>query len=121
MTKRIHPNTIEEVRLSSNIVTVISDYVALSKRGENLVGSCPFCNEQPKSNILPNDTKDWTTRTSFTVSPTKGMYYCFNCHAGGNVFAFLRQIENRLFTDVVIDLANKCGVSVRFFGDITDT
>ena len=65
---------IEEVRSRNNIVDVISGYVRLKKSGSTYFGLCPFHNEKTPS---------------FSVTPSKQMYYCFGCGAGGNVFTFL--------------------------------
>lgn len=78
--------------------------MVLHERGKDLVGSCPYCKEQP-------------TKASFTISPTKNMYYCFNCCAAGNLIKFLMQIQDCLFADAVIDLASKCVVTIEFFFD----
>ena len=58
---RLHPDTIEEVKLRADIVDVVSEYVVLRKRGKDFVGLCPFHDEKTPS---------------FTVSPYKQMYYC---------------------------------------------
>ena len=79
---RYSDELIEEVRSRNDIVDVISQYVRLSKKGSTYFGLCPFHNEKTGS---------------FSVSPNKQMYYCFGCHAGGNVFTFLMQYENYTF------------------------
>ena len=68
--------TIEEVRSASDIVDVVSSYVKIQKRGAQYMGLCPFHNEKTPS---------------FSVSPSKQMYYCFGCGAGGNVITFIMQ------------------------------
>ena len=65
---------LNELRERTDIESLISQYVNLSKRGRNPKGLCPFHNEKTGS---------------FSVSPNKQMYYCFGCGAGGNVFTFL--------------------------------
>lgn len=57
---------------------VVGQYVSLTRRGSNLFGLCPFHSEKT---------------ASFSVSPDKGIYYCFGCHAGGGVINFIMQIE----------------------------
>ncbi|MDD6037446.1 MAG: DNA primase [bacterium] len=88
---------IEEVRSRTDIVDVISQYVRLQKRGSNYVGLCPFHNEKTGS---------------FSVSPSKQMYYCFGCGAGGNVMSFLMNYENASFPEVVEELAERAGVQL---------
>ncbi len=66
---RISPEVIDRVREAANIVDVISQYLDLRKRGQNFVGICPFHND---------------TRPSLYVSPSKEIYKCFACGAGGN-------------------------------------
>lgn len=88
---------VEEVRSRSDIVDVISQYVKLHKRGSNYVGLCPFHNEKTGS---------------FTVTPSKQMYYCFGCGAGGNVFTFLMNYENATFPEALAELADRAGVTL---------
>jgi DNA primase len=98
MIPRLHPETIEEVKAKVDIIDVVGEHVVLKKRGKDYLGTCPF--HQEKS-------------PSFSVSPTKQMYYCFGCQAGGNAITFLMELGKQSFTDVVLDLARKYQVSVR--------
>ncbi len=86
---------IEEVRIKNPIVDVISSYVHLSKRGSNYVGLCPFHNEKTPS---------------FSVSPGRGIFHCFGCGAGGNVFTFVMYYENFSFPEAMQKLADRAGV-----------
>jgi DNA primase len=95
---RLHPDTIEEVKAKVDIVDVIGGHVVLKKRGKDYLGSCPF--HQEKS-------------PSFSVSPTKQMYYCFGCQAGGNAINFLMELGKQSFTEVVLDLARRYQVQVQ--------
>ncbi|MBD2202155.1 DNA primase [Calothrix sp. FACHB-1219] len=95
---RLHPNTIEEVKQRADIVDVISEYVVLRKRGKDFVGLCPFHDEKTPS---------------FTVSPTKQMYYCFGCQASGNAIKFLMDLGKRSFAEVTLDLARRYQVPVQ--------
>ncbi len=94
---RLHPNTIEEVKLRADIVDVVSEHVVLRKRGKDFVGLCPFHDEKSPS---------------FTVSPTKQMYYCFGCLATGNAIKFMMDLGKRPFIEVVLDLARRYQVPV---------
>lgn len=94
---RYSDELIEEVRSRNDIVDVISQYVRLSKKGSTYFGLCPFHNEKTGS---------------FSVSPNKQMYYCFGCHAGGNVFTFLMQYENYTFGEAMEALAERVGVDL---------
>ncbi|MBD2692237.1 DNA primase [Anabaena catenula] len=95
---RLHPDTVEEVKLRADIVDVVSEYVVLRKRGKDFVGLCPFHDEKSPS---------------FTVSPSKQMYYCFGCQAGGNAIKFVMDLSKRHFTEVVLDLARRYQVPVQ--------
>ena len=88
---------VEEVRSRSDIVDVISGYVRLTKKGSTYFGLCPFHNEKTGS---------------FSVSPSKQMYYCFGCGAGGNVFTFLMQYENYTFPEAMQELAQRAGLEL---------
>ncbi|MCU6736251.1 DNA primase [Diplocloster agilis] len=88
---------IEEVRMKNDIVDVISGYVKLQRRGSTYFGLCPFHNEKSPS---------------FSVTPSKQMYYCFGCGAGGNVFTFLMEYENYTFPEALRMLAQRAGVEL---------
>lgn len=88
---------IEEIRARNDIVSVISEYVKLQRRGSSYFGLCPFHNEKSPS---------------FSVSPDKQMYYCFGCGAGGNVFTFLQEYENYSFPEALKYLADRAGVEL---------
>lgn len=94
---RIPDDKIEEVRSAVDIVDVVSDYVALKKRGTNFFGLCPFHSEKTPS---------------FSVNPERGIYKCFGCGKGGNVFSFLREIEKLDFVEAVRVLAERAGVTL---------
>lgn len=89
--------TVEEVRMRNDIVDVISGYVKLQKKGSNYFGLCPFHNEKSPS---------------FSVSPSKQMYYCFGCGAGGNVITFVMEYENYTFPEALKQLADRAGVKL---------
>lgn len=88
---------VEEVRAKNDIVDVISGYVRLQKKGSNYFGLCPFHNEKT---------------SSFSVSPSRQMYHCFGCGAGGNVFTFLMNYENYSFPEAVKTLGERAGVAL---------
>lgn len=88
---------IEEVRSRNDIVDVIGSYVKLKKKGSSYMGLCPFHNEKTGS---------------FSVTPSKQMYHCFGCGAGGNVFTFLMQYENYTFVEAMQELAQRVGIEL---------
>lgn len=88
---------LEEVRTRSDIVDIISGYVRLQKKGSNLFGLCPFHHEKSPS---------------FSVSPSKQMYYCFGCGASGNVITFVMEYENYSFQEAVQLLAERSGIQL---------
>ncbi len=95
---RLHPDTIEAAQQRADIVDVISEHVVLRKRGKDFVGLCPFHDEKTPS---------------FSVSPSKQMYYCFGCSAGGNAIKFLMEVGKRPFSEVVLDLCERYQVPVQ--------
>ena len=88
---------IEEVRSRNDIVAVIGARVKLTRKGANYFGCCPFHSEKTPS---------------FSVSPSKQMYYCFGCGAGGNVVTFLMNYENYNFTEAMEHLASRVGITL---------
>ncbi len=94
---RIPETVIDQVRLAADIVEVVGNHVALTQRGKNFVGLCPFHDD---------------STPSFNVSQDKQIYKCFACGAGGNVFTFLRDIENISFIEAVRQLADRVGIAL---------
>jgi DNA primase len=88
---------IEKVRERADIVEVISRYIPLKPAGKNYRALCPFHKEKTPS---------------FTVSPEKGLFHCFGCGVGGNVFTFLMRYEGISFYEAVKSLAERYGIPI---------
>ncbi len=88
---------IREVCERNDIVDVIGQYVKLTRKGSSLFGLCPFHNEKTGS---------------FSVSPSKQMYYCFGCGAGGSVLTFIKEYEHYTFKEAVEYLADRAGIEL---------
>ena len=88
---------IREIHARIDIASFIGQYVSLRKRGNDLVGLCPFHSEKTPS---------------FHVHPDRGFFKCFGCNEGGDVIAFVRKLENLDFPDAVRLLAAKAGVEL---------
>ncbi len=94
----IPPETIEAIRSKLDIVELVSEYVpGLSRAGRNMKGRCPFHQERTPS---------------FIVSPERQTFHCFGCGEGGDVFTFLRKIENLSFGEAAEKLAARVGVRI---------
>lgn len=103
MAGRIRQDDIQTVRERTDIVKVVSQYLTLRKTGHDSFGGlCPFHTERTPS---------------FSVSPSKGVYYCFGCGAGGDAIRFLREVEHLEFAEAVERLAKDAGVTLRYEGD----
>jgi DNA primase len=86
---------IQRVRDSSDIVSVVSEYVSLKKAGSSYKGLCPFHSEKSPS---------------FIVSPSRHTFHCFGCGKGGNVITFVMELEKMPFPEALRHLAAKAGV-----------
>jgi DNA primase len=100
MAGRIKSEDIALVREKTAIDDVIGEHVQLrSAGGGNLKGICPFHDEKSPS---------------FNVTPSRGMYYCFGCGAGGDVIKFVQEVEGLDFTDAVERLAARANITLRY-------
>ncbi|MCY4043121.1 MAG: DNA primase [Candidatus Dadabacteria bacterium] len=90
----------QELKSRVSIAEIINGYVPLKKAGASYKGLCPF-----------HDDKN----PSLHVDDDKGMFYCFSCKAGGDVFAFLQRINGGTFPEALREVAEKAGVSVEAF------
>jgi DNA primase len=94
---RFDQGAVREIHARIDIASFIGSYVSLRKRGNDLVGLCPFHTEKTPS---------------FHVHPDKGFFKCFGCGAGGDVITFLSKLENLSFPDAVRVLAKRAGVEL---------
>lgn len=94
----IPKETIDKIIEEARVDEVVGDFVALKKRGVNLLGCCPFHNEKTPS---------------FTVSPAKGIYKCFGCGASGNPVNFVMEHEQMSYPEALKYLAKKYNIEVQ--------
>jgi len=94
----IPEDVINQIRDRTDITVIVGQHVSLTSAGQNLKGLCPF--HQEKS-------------PSFTVSPSRQIFHCFGCGAGGNVFTFLTRITGGSFPEIVRDLGRKVGIEIQ--------
>lgn len=88
---------IEELKQRNNIVSVVSRYMPLEKKGRNYWGRCPFHLEKT---------------ASFSVNEVDQFYHCFGCKAGGNLFKFVMEMESVSFIEAVKIIASWSGMEV---------
>jgi len=87
----------EEVRQAADIVEVVGEHVKLKRSGSGYIGLCPFHNEKSPS---------------FHVNPRIGIYKCFGCGAGGDVFQFVMQMDGVGFTEAIRTLGAKYNIDL---------
>ncbi|MFQ5795389.1 MAG: DNA primase [Candidatus Bipolaricaulia bacterium] len=88
---------LEAIRERADIVEIISRYLKLEQSGNNYKGRCPFHDDRTPS---------------FVVNREKGLFHCFGCGAGGDLFGFLMRIEHLNFPEAVVQLADQVGVTL---------
>ena len=92
-----YEEVISQIKDRLDIVEVVSRKVVLKKSGANYWGLCPFHNDK---------------KPSFCVSPSKGIYKCFSCGAGGDALSFILKTENKDFKELIIELAEHYGIEM---------
>ena len=97
MGKSSYDSAIEEIKRRLSIVDLISTYISLKKTGRTYTGLCPF-----------HDDKN----PSMQVNEEKGLYHCFSCGAGGDMFSFLMEYRNLTFREALEELAEKIGIKI---------
>jgi DNA primase len=94
---RFDQGVVREIHARVEIGNLIGIYVPLRKRGNDLVGLCPFHAEKTPS---------------FHVHPDRGFFKCFGCGIGGDVITFVQKFESVGFGEAVRILANKAGIAI---------
>src|SRR5688572_17329867 len=89
---------VAEVKLKTDIVTVIGERITIKKAGRNYKASCPFHGEKT---------------ASFMVSPELQIFKCFGCSEAGDVFTFLEKFEGMEFPEALKYLADKVGIKLQ--------
>jgi DNA primase len=90
---------IVRVRQAVDLVEVVQEHVGLRKVGRRWTGLCPFHAEKSPS---------------FSVNGEEGFWYCFGCHAKGDVITFVREVEHIDFVEAVERLAARASIEIHF-------
>jgi DNA primase len=93
----IPDDVIEQVREAADIVGIIGEHVELKRTGSDFRAPCPF---------------HGGTHRNFAVIPRKGMFYCFVCHAGGDVFTFFMKKLGMDYPTAVRGVARRVGITI---------
>jgi DNA primase len=88
---------ISRIQQANDIVDVIGEHLALKRKGREMLGLCPFHEDH---------------RPSFNVNPTKQIFKCFACGAGGDVIKFIQMRENLSFPQALQRLADRAGIKI---------
>ncbi len=94
--------TVQKIKERLSIVDVVSSYLTIEKAGKNYKAKCPFHNEKTPS---------------FSISPDKGIYYCFGCGAKGDIFSFVENFEGTNFLGALKILAERAGVEISSYSN----
>lgn len=95
----ISKNSIENLKNIVDIADVVGSYIPLKKSGANFVCVCPFHNDK---------------HPSMSVSPSKGIYHCFSCKAGGDAIKFVMEYEKLGYVEAIEKLASIYNISLEY-------
>ncbi|HEX5386074.1 MAG TPA: DNA primase [Gemmatimonadales bacterium] len=88
---------IEQVRDAADLVGIVGESVELKRSGSDYRGACPF---------------HGGTHRNFAVVPKKGLYYCYVCHAAGDVFSFFMKKFGMDYPTAVREVARRSGIAI---------
>ena len=93
----IPEDLIEQVRESADVLAIIGESVQLKRTGADWRGPCPF---------------HGGTHRNFAVIPRKGLFYCYVCHEGGNIFTYLMKRFGMDYPSAVREVARRSGITI---------
>ncbi|MGZ5383231.1 MAG: DNA primase [Acidimicrobiia bacterium] len=93
-----HRDDIERVRHATNIVELLEGVTTVRKRGRTFTAICPFHQEKTPS---------------LSIDVAQGLYHCFGCQAGGDVFKFVQETQGLDFSEAVEQLAARAGIALQ--------
>jgi len=88
---------IDRVRESTDLVDLISEVTKVKRTGRSFMAVCPFHEEKTPS---------------MSVDRGRGLYHCFGCGKGGDVFSFVQETQGVDFADALELLARRAGVTL---------
>ena len=101
MNNNVYNNSLrKEIVDKADIVSIVSQYVSLEKKGANYLGLCPFHEDK---------------NPSMSVSPTKKVFKCFSCNTGGDVVTFVSKIKNISTRDAMRLIGETVGIKVQLY------
>ncbi|MDG2026029.1 MAG: DNA primase [Acidimicrobiales bacterium] len=95
----IHDDDIAKVRSTADLVALIGEHTEIKRSGRQWMARCPMHGERTPS---------------LSVSPEKGVYYCFGCQRSGDAITFVQEMDNLDFAGAVESLAGRYGVQLRY-------
>ncbi|GJM38309.1 MAG: DNA primase [Acidimicrobiales bacterium] len=95
----IHDDDIAKVRSSADLVALIGEHTEIKRSGRQWMARCPMHGERTPS---------------LSVSPEKGVYYCFGCQRSGDAITFVQEMDNLDFAGAVESLAGRYGIQLRY-------
>lgn len=89
-------NDLKKIKViaKTDIYNLLSEHVSFQPNGRDYFGDCPFCQGQQ----------------TLAIAPSKGLFYCFECHKGGDAITFLCLVTNKTYKNVIAELAIKYDV-----------
>jgi DNA primase len=88
---------IDRVREATDLVELVSEVTKVKKSGRSVMAVCPFHEEKTPS---------------MSVDRARGLYHCFGCGEGGDVFSFVEKTQDVDFRDALEMLARKAGITL---------
>ena len=88
---------VDRVKSAADLVQIVGEHVRLRKSGSNFIGLCPFHSEKTPS---------------FHVHAERQFFYCFGCHAKGDVIHFVEKMEGLTFADALRWLGERYGIPI---------